>query len=290
MTREKAEIEMRKIPLILAATICAALAMTTPAQAHPAVGKYVALGDSFAAEGDLTDLTGPLTCLRSRESYPSFIAAALAPTRFVDNTCSGATAGKLVGTQFDGLTADTDLVTLTIGVNDLDPVGTLGPCVMASLTETAFTPSAGNPCERQYTSAGVDTLALRIESELRPIISGVLNSIRERAPEATIVMLNYPALYPPTTAECGYWHGVARGDVPYIYRTIRHIALVLVEEAVKVGALGVDANAITGHDACQTTDKRWVEALVTTAPTLPFHPNPLGTRAMADLVLAALGR
>jgi hypothetical protein len=43
-----------------------------------------------------------------------------------------------------------------------------------------------------------------------------------------------------------------------------------------------------GHDVCQPSGARWIEGLVPTAPAAPVHPNALGSRGMAGLVLAAI--
>ncbi|MFE6860722.1 SGNH/GDSL hydrolase family protein [Nocardia sp. NPDC057668] len=278
---------MRKLSLVLAVVAGAALCAAAPAHSAPAVRKYVALGDSYAATADVTDVYGPVLCLRSRGSYPNRLVAALAPQTFVDNTCSGAVARELAAKQFDGLDAQTDLVTVTMGWNDLDLLGTLGPCLAVSLLETPFTP-VGNPCERQFTGTGADTLAARVENEARPAVAGALRAIRDRAPNAVIVAVNYPSVLPATTAECGYATGVARADVPYVYRTLRHISVMLLEEAAKLGATTVDANAVTGHDGCQPAARRWVEPLISATTTIPLHPNPRGAQAVADLVRAAL--
>lgn len=276
-----------------------ALAVSAPAHAVPAVGKYVALGDSFASVADLTKLSGVPGCFRSVENYANRIAAALSPIEFVDNTCGGASTRDMTESQsvpfgvnppqFDGLSADTDLVTITIGANDLNLLTTLVPCLIPSLAETSFTPAIGNPCERQFTSTGVDTFAQRIENDMRPAVASVLRGIRERAPQAIVVVVNYLALWPPTSAECGYWHGVAKADIPYLFRTMRLLSTVLMEEAGRAGDIGVDANAVAGHDMCQTHDRRWVESIYLPQPSIPLHPNALGARAVGDMVLAALG-
>ncbi|MFI6871489.1 SGNH/GDSL hydrolase family protein [Nocardia sp. NPDC050406] len=283
---------------LLAAAVVALALASAPAHARPVIGQYVALGDSIAAGGDFTDITGPLGCLRSRQNYPSHIAAALGPTTFVDNTCTGASTAHLgtaqplgIGNnppQFDGLSTETDLVTVTIGLYDLDPLRTLGPCLAPSLLEMRLTPPIGNPCEQQFTSTGVDTLATRIDTEVRAAVAAALQGIRSRAPHATIIALGYPAWLPPTTEQCGYWHGMARADVPYLHRALRGLSTILVEEAARVDAIGINTYDIPGHDFCQTHDARWVESLTTTEPTLPFQTNKLGARGLADLVLKLL--
>ncbi|MFF2550192.1 SGNH/GDSL hydrolase family protein [Nocardia sp. NPDC058058] len=289
---------MRTLPLLAAALLGVSLALTAPAQAAPSIGRYVALGDSFASVGDLTALNGPPGCFRAADNYPNQVAAALAPAEFVDNTCGGATTrdmteaqsafGDVNPPQFDGLTAETDLVTLTIGANNLDLLRTLVPCLIPSLAETSFTPRIGNPCEQRFTATGVDTFAQRIDDEVRPAVAAVLRGIRDRAPRATIVAVNYLALVPPTSDECGYWHGVAKGDIPYLFRALRRLSTMLMDEAAHAGDIGVDANVIAGHDMCQTHDKRWVESIYLPQPATPWHPNSLGMRAVGALVVAAL--
>ncbi len=97
---------------------------TAPAQATTPLN-YAALGDSYsAASGVLpVDLTSPL-CLRSTANYPHVIAARTA-ARLTDVTCGAAQTKDFTEAQYpgvapqaDAVTADTDLVTLTIGGNE----------------------------------------------------------------------------------------------------------------------------------------------------------------------------
>src|SRR5689334_6315092 len=115
----------------LAVLASALLVVTGAATAHasPRFTHYVALGDSYAAIASLLTVHGTPGCFRSADNYPSNVARELGVATFTDVTCSSATTGHLtapqatgLGTnppQFDALTADTDLVSLTIGGNDL---------------------------------------------------------------------------------------------------------------------------------------------------------------------------
>ena len=98
----------------------------------PVVTRYVALGDTYTA-GPLIPVTQVADgCFRSTNNYPSLVARALAVPTFVDVSCSGAqtkdmTTSQLPGVapQFDALTPDTDLVSVSIGGNDFSVFGTL---------------------------------------------------------------------------------------------------------------------------------------------------------------------
>ena len=89
---------------------------------------YVALGDSYTAAPGVPQTEQETGCLRSNGNYASLVANQL-KSDFVDVSCSGASTVSLVGAQhtadhvyppqFAALSADTSLVTLGIGGNDL---------------------------------------------------------------------------------------------------------------------------------------------------------------------------
>ncbi|WP_194813469.1 SGNH/GDSL hydrolase family protein [Nocardia sp. XZ_19_385] len=284
---------MRKISAV-AAALAGLLATSVPASANPApqIGQYVALGDSYAAIADATATSGVPGCFRSTSNYANVVAASLRPIQFVDNSCSEArtqhmtesqfVVGAFNPPQFDGLNADTDLVTITIGANDLDPVTALGTCGALAATDPH-----GNPCERFQTASGTDQLAELVRNRIRPRVLQVFHDIRARAPHATIVAVGYLPQFPESG---GCWPAVpvANGDVPYLRRIFRSLSQVLLDAAREVDGIGVDPSGITGHDMCQAPGVRWVEPLVPAAPTTPLHPNARGDRALGELILAAL--
>src|SRR5262245_7284176 len=95
-------------------------------QKSPAVaagGTYVALGSSIASGFGISEQS--TDCGRSNRNYPNLVAARLDLT-LTDVTCGAATIPNVVdaaqGThppQIEALTADTDLVTVTVGGNDI---------------------------------------------------------------------------------------------------------------------------------------------------------------------------
>jgi lysophospholipase L1-like esterase len=285
-----------KAPVVwLALLIVAVMAgMFTPAAwAATPYQHYVALGDSYAAISDLTRLHGPPGCFQSTNNYPSQVGSILGVRSFTDASCSSATTAHMttaqftgLGTnppQFDRLTADTDLVTVTIGANDLDLLSILGLCAALSATDPL-----GNPCQRHYTSGGTDQIATRI-AQAEPKISAVLQGIHQRAPKAKIVVVGYLPLLP---ASKGCWPLVpaAAGDVPYAHAIQTKLNNVLDTEAAAHGAIAVDPSTILGHDSCELPGTRWVEPVIPASPTTPFHPNAIGANNIAQTVAAAIRR
>src|SRR4051812_44232380 len=111
--------------MLALAVLTLGVATPAPARADEAV-HYVALGDSAAAGPLIPHRHGPVRCLRSDHNYPSWVARALHVADFTDVSCSGATIANLTGPQgglppqADALSAETTLVTLTIGANSAD--------------------------------------------------------------------------------------------------------------------------------------------------------------------------
>ena len=111
--------------------------------------------------------------------------------------------------QFDALRPDTDLVTITIGGNDIN-IGDLW-LICAQLGPTDPT---GDPCQRQVTAGGADLYAQRIAAAAQKV-GQVLKGIRQRSPRATVLLVGYLRILPSTTG-CYPTFPIARGDVRYV--------------------------------------------------------------------------
>jgi lysophospholipase L1-like esterase len=232
----------------------------------------------------------PRGCLRSDHNYPSLVAARLKGTVLVDVSCSGAKTGDLSvpqrvqlgwqnAPQLDAVTAATTLVTLGIGGNDIGFTDIAISCGTMGL----FNP-AGAPCAKKFNR----DLEQRVAAT-GPRVAAVLQSIRQRAPRARVLVVGYPRLLPPGA---GCWPVVPLGpaDTVYLDGVERELNAMLRAQAGAAGAEFVDAYAGgLGHDMCADAQQRWVEGIVPTAPAAPLHPNARGMRAVADRVFAALG-
>jgi lysophospholipase L1-like esterase len=258
----------------------------------PQFHDYVALGDSYASGPFIIRQVAPIGCARSDHDYPADLARDLNITRFADLSCAGAvlddaeqSQGIPLGVnppQFNALAANTDLVTVTLGGNDIGYLSILLTCVPMS-----FIDPDGNPCQQHYTSGGVDQLAARIKA-VTPKVATMLAGIRRRAPHATVVVVDYLRILPPTV---GCWPQVpiASGDVVYLTRVESQLNAMLGAQAKAAGAKFVDVGAPTGHDVCQSDSARWVEGIIPDVPSFPVHPNATGMTAVADMVKSALG-
>lgn len=211
---------MRASWMAALAAICVVV-VSAPAQAAPAGGGYVALGDSYSAGSGLFPLANnPAVtpfCAQASRNYPKLVQRELGFSSFTDETCGGAKTVDMTspqtllgifggggagskfdivqnGPQFNALRPDTALVTLGIGGNDIGFAEIIGKCIAPWPT--------GTFCRHGFTRGGVDRVRGRID-ELRVLLRGVLEGIRARSPQARIVTIGYPRILPPDPRRSG---------------------------------------------------------------------------------------
>lgn len=251
---------------------------------------YVALGDSYTAGPlILPQSLDPLGCLRSGRNYPHLVAPATG-MELRDVSCSGATTDDMTepqgvtpgpnAPQFDALDASTAIVTLGIGGNDIGFSGIIEDCV-------AVLPF-GSPCTDLYTGGGHDVLAARIAATA-PKVASVLDGIRDRAPNARVFVVGYPAILPEDGHGCWPVLPLAWDDIDYLRGVEKALNAMLAATAAAHGAEFVDTYAPSiGHDACRAPGTRWVEPIVPLTDAAPVHPNAAGEQGMADVVEARM--
>ncbi|MDQ0792374.1 SGNH/GDSL hydrolase family protein [Streptomyces sp. B1I3] len=265
-----------------------ASAAPTPEPRADAV-RYVALGDSFSSGLGIPEQTDAV-CGRSSRSYPALVAGTVGAASFTDATCAGAATANMTGSQetvppqLDALRADTTLVSLGVGGNDLDLVGTITRCVVLG-----YLVPHGSPCKASFTLFGTDEIGSRINTTA-PKIDAVLREIRTRSPKARVVVMGYPALFPDDGTACRETVALADGDFPWMRDKEKQLNTMLAQQATARGATYVDVyGPSVGHDVCAPAGVRWIEP-EETAEAAGFHPNAAGHRSMADAVLASLTR
>lgn len=254
---------------------------------------YVAMGDSYTA-APLVPLRGEATgCLRSQDNYPNLIAQEIDGVDVVDVSCSGASTVSMYNRQdfddishppqLDALTSETDLVTLGIGANDYR----FFTQMMIECLEVADRDPSGSPCrELNATRRGQDQLSTRLDL-IRERVGDVVTDVRERAPEARVLLVGYPQLLPDEGA-CRGRLPLARGDYDYAKGLNLSLADAVRDGGLEAGAEYVDLiEASEGHDIC--SDEPWI-AGIRDDPFRAFglHPYPAEQRAVADLVLEML--
>ena len=252
---------------------------------------WAGLGDSYAA-GPLipNQPLNPLGCLRSDHNFAHLAAAALGRS-LADASCSGATTDRhdrrpraptRAPTRRSSTrsTADTQIVTLQIGGNDIGFTSILENCATAN-------PFA-HPCRDKYVVNGHDTLADKIAATA-PKVAAVLQGIHARSPRARVFVVNYAAILPETGSGCWPQVPIAFTDVPYLRGVEKNLNAMLAQQAAANGARIVDDyTASIGRDACKSSRTRWVEPLVPANAAAPFHPNARGEAGIATVVVGAV--
>jgi lysophospholipase L1-like esterase len=282
----------RRALILIAVALATATGLATQglAKASALPTRYVALGDSYsAASGVLPpDPTAPPECLRSLLNYPHLIAGQIG-SQLTDVTCGGAKTSDYFSSQYSGvapqldaLQKNTQLVTMTIGGNDsnlfIDVIMDCGEAGLSTLGQ-------GHPCEDRYGSSFDDT----INNTTYPALVNALQAVHAKAPHATVAILGYPWILPPTVG-CFDKIPVAEGDVPYVDNIEATLNNAVSRAAVATGTTYVDMSAVSvGHDACEPIGVRWIEPVLQGTNPVILHPNELGEAHMATQTMTVLG-
>ncbi|MFY9917917.1 MAG: SGNH/GDSL hydrolase family protein [Mycobacterium sp.] len=249
--------------------------------------RYVALGSSMAAGPGIRprDKTAPLLAARSAVNYPHLVAQRLG-LDLVDVTYSGATTAHVLTdrqngapSQVDALDGSEALVTVTIGGND---VGYIPMLMVAGLPRAARSlPLLGHALKDLLDP----TLRDRALVEVGESLKDVGRAVRQRAPRARVLFVDYLTLLPPAGQSAPPLSGV---DAALGRRVADTLERLTGEAAAETGCGWVRAAEASRTHHAWSTDP-W-----TTRPSLlgvfrldrpkPLHPNAAGMRAVADLV------
>jgi lysophospholipase L1-like esterase len=189
-------------------------------------------------------------------------------------------------TQLDSANlARADLVTLTIGGNDVGFVDVLLVCTLGTCATQAF---------EQERAAIIDSTG--------PLLEKVYRAVARKAPRARVLVLGYPGLFPATKAEqsCATLSAFAgeqnmlRRLGSHLNETIEAAVRAVARSGAKIEFVPVAAR-FAGHEICGRRGP-WLNGIVTSRTGLgleagSFHPNLEGQRdGYARAVNAALAR
>ena len=253
----------------------------------PPGARYVALGSSFAAGAGIgpTRPETPARCQRTEINYAGLLAARLGLS-LNDQSCGGATTAHVLNgwnelpPQVAALNADTRLVTVTIGGNDLNYVGNL---FMAGCDPAKGFAVQGRtlPCTAPRAPGEADYA--RAEAGLRAIAA----EARARAPRARLVFVQYVTLVPDAPCPAAN----ISGDNAVLTRTIGlKLAELTARVARETGSLVLPADELSrNHTPCDA--EPWAIGLPPghdPAKGAPWHPTAAGhagiAAALADLL------
>ncbi|GAB3926649.1 SGNH/GDSL hydrolase family protein [Kribbella albertanoniae] len=285
----------RAIAAVTGLLLTTALTVAPATAGGPQYREYVALGDSYTSAPfvPIPDLLS-LGCARSYSNYPKLVAGALGIYHFTDVSCGGADTthmlnpqSTVLGTarpQFDALTPETDLVTLGIGGNDFGVFGSIiGTCPGLRASDPT-----GAPCKAHFTVDGVDTLKAKI-AQTQTRIATVVQGIKQRSPQATILLVGYPKIA-PEHGTCPDILPFADGDYSYLYSIEQTLNAAVSNAAAATGATYVDTfGPSTGHDACAPDGVAWIQGKdLNLLRAANYHPRYEGQAGVASLTFKKL--
>jgi lysophospholipase L1-like esterase len=261
---------MRSFTLGLLAALLVLASALTPAAASTAhqTGGYAALGDSYAA-GLGAGGEGSAPCYRSDNAYPALWAAAhgVGLAGFV--ACSGATTADVLAGQLGALGPGTDLVTVTVGGNDIGFADVMRVCSLST------------------DQACLDRIA-QSETVMHGALPGgldaVYGAVHEHAPNARLVVLGYPRLF--ETGIC--LTSLSQRKRIALNAAADELAEVIAGRAQADGATFVDVRPeFAGHGVCALLP--WIHSL-TYPVSHSYHPTATGQRlGYLDALTAVTG-
>jgi lysophospholipase L1-like esterase len=260
--------------------------------------RLLALGDSYSSgEGaghyEPDTETSNNTCHRSRSAWPTLVADQRGLKEIRPSlACSGATvtdvlSGRLRGqaertqSQIGRISGGPDLITITIGGNDLGFRKVLENCIAVNCVKT-YHRKSGDILDRK-----IDDLALRLPAVYRAIQAAALN--------ARIVVVDYPRLFPPSnpdnpTPNCAADGAISPKEADYLNATIERADIAILDVAKQVGVDGLDvSDAFAGGElSCDGT--QYVNHASPQRKVLSgsFHPNADGQERLARVVIGQL--
>ncbi|RDH77305.1 SGNH/GDSL hydrolase family protein [Mycolicibacterium moriokaense] len=250
--------------------------------------RYVALGSSMAAGPGIRprDKQAPRRAGRSMANYPHLVARRLG-LDLVDVTYSGATTAEVLAErqydappQVSALDGSEALVTVTIGGNDVGYIPLLTAAALPSALRSV--PVLGGTLRELLDPAARDRALVLLEASLH----SVGRAVRERAPRARVLFVDYLTVLPPAGEDASPLSGADAALGRRIAATLERLT--------------AEAAAATGCDVVRAADASrehhaWSADPWTTKPSrcglpipgrpFPAHPNAAGMRAVADLII-----
>ena len=261
-------------------------------------GNYVALGDSYSSgdgAGDYEEGTAePGECWRSEHAYARLIEQEFSFEGSLGfYACSGHKGSDMlsqIGTpesQLERVTEHTSLVTVGIGGNDLGFTPVLRTCIvrMPLLERTTCTDQEDEINEKM--------------DAFEATLTEVLTDIRDRAPDARVLVLGYPRLFPEEPP--GMYYTLSQSDQLWLNSVAQRFNDRIRDTAYQVdgdiyGSRQVGSvefvnvfTALKGYEVSE--DDSWLNGIVLgqlgeglRVDRASFHPTAQGQRSIAERV------
>lgn len=258
----------RAARLVVAGALGAVAALVGVSPAHAAV-PYTALGDSYTSGvGTRTYYDDGTSCYRSPYAYPVIDARRLGAT-LTFAACSGARTYDVRDRQLGSLNTGTRYVTVQVGGNDAGFSSVISQCAKP----WPYT------CWNE-----IDAAKSFIRNTLPGRLNDLYSRIRNKAPNARVVVLGYPRLF--NGEECNAVSRISPGEQAELNRTADLLSTTIQGRAQAAGFIYVDPRpAFIGHAVCD--DVEWING-ASWPVNESYHPNRSGHVGFANLVEPAL--
>lgn len=250
----------RTVTALTAFTMTLPFLLSTPASAAPRDVVYDALGDSYAAGFSLSAEFGP--CNQTELAYPLRLDGRKQIALDDFAACSGDTTTDLRTYQLEALDADTDLVTITIGGNDIGWAQGIGACLAAS--------------DEVCAGAVAQSVSL-IQNALPGALDATFADVRAAAPEAHVVTTGYPRLFSP---EFGDFGNISAAEQEMINDGADLLNATIAAASARQGFQYVDVT--------RPFDRHGVNAPNPFVSPDDFHPTAVGQRKYAVALTQAI--
>ncbi len=253
--------------------------------------RYVALGDSYTSGAGIPP-AATSGCFRSMRNYPRRVAERLPAetgVEWADVSCGAANTANAEVTQttfannppqLSAVNARTDLVTVSLGLNDAGFASLMTQCPALA----PYDPT-GAPCQASFQTPQGDMLFAGAVA-VRDKVTRVLELVKSRAPRAQVMLIGYPQLV-PDSGTCPALP-FAVGDYAYARQFFIALDASMRLAARRAGVTYIDVlTASDGHDVCAGADA-WVLGAIPSARTTRYHPFANEQRAVAAMVVDAV--
>jgi lysophospholipase L1-like esterase len=242
---------------------------TAAAPAVASADSYVALGDSFSSGVGTNSYTLSSSCRRGVYAYPWLVAQQRPNTSLTFVACSGATTANVMSSQIQSVTAATNIVTMTIGGNDIGFSNLIVQCTLGSC------------------SSALDSTRASLGTVLGPRLDTVYTAIRSRTMTAAVVVVGYPRMF--SSAGCFGTLGISLTERTKANQLADALDQLTGARAAAAGLTYRSAiAAFTGHAVC--SGSAWLNGLNLFNTVESYHPNRNGNSlGYAPLVRSVVG-
>lgn len=231
-----------------------------------------------AVEQQELNATTSASATSTQQSTSASSASTTSSMSSISSTTTAADNLSVLNPQIDALEPDTDLITLSIGGNDIH-FGPWSRCVTGMLEGKGEADCDDGLYE--------DTARSLVDLPSR--LDGIYRRIHEKAPDATIITTGYMPIA-SIHDECEATAGLPSGSLNWAAGLTVTMNAMVRDAAARNGALYVMPANADFHSVCAPANERWTDPTGKETNSFPAHPTPAGQKAMAEAIAEVLSK